>query len=182
MSGAAGGWGAPVVDVDGAGQPTGLVAEIDPMLPIPEPDEAAVERYVTDTFRDLFGTYGVTTFGGMVESTANAALLDRLIGSGRLPARAAMYLMSPAALPLAEVRDTTGAGDAFAGGLVGYLAGKSWRERGCFAEGMAVATAVASLVVEEYGVAGLAVDRHDELVSRCRLLREAMQFDPPLVG
>lgn len=105
MSGAAGGWGAPVVDVDGAGQPTGLVAEIDPMLPIPEPDEAEVERYVAGTFRDLFGTYGVTTFGEMVESTANAALLDRLISDGRLPARAAMYLMSPAALPLAEATD-----------------------------------------------------------------------------
>jgi predicted amidohydrolase YtcJ len=105
MSGAAGGWGAPVVDVDSAGQPTGLVAEIDPMLPIPEPDEAAVENYVADTFRDLFGTYGVTTFGEMVESTAGAALLERLMASGRLPARAAMYLMSPAALPLAEATE-----------------------------------------------------------------------------
>jgi predicted amidohydrolase YtcJ len=100
MSGAAGGWGAPVVDVDSAGQPTGLVAEIDPMLPIPEPDEATVERYVADSFRDLFGVRGVTTFGEMVESTANAALLERLISSRRIQARAAMYLMAPAALPL----------------------------------------------------------------------------------
>jgi predicted amidohydrolase YtcJ len=102
MAGAAGGWGSPVVEVDGSGAPTGLVAEIDPMLPIPAPDAATVEGYVADTFHDLFTTHGVTSFGEMVESTDSAALLERLIASGRLPARAGLYLMSPAALPLAE--------------------------------------------------------------------------------
>ncbi|MDT7615372.1 MAG: hypothetical protein QOF00_2819 [Pseudonocardiales bacterium] len=102
MAGAAGGWGSPVVEVDGAGQPTGLVAEIDPMLPIPTPDAGTVEGYVADTFRDLFTVHGVTAFGEMVESTDGAALLERLTGSGRLPARAGLYLMSPAALPLSE--------------------------------------------------------------------------------
>ncbi|MCW2619507.1 MAG: hypothetical protein JWR28_2656, partial [Modestobacter sp.] len=81
MAGAAGGWGAPVVEVDGTGAPTGLVAEIDPMLPIPTPDAATVEGYVADTFHDLFTTHGVTSFGEMVESTDSAALLERLIAS-----------------------------------------------------------------------------------------------------
>lgn len=90
------------------------------------------------------------------------------------------WLLFPA-MPLAEVQDTTGAGDAFGGGLVGYLAGKEWRDRDRFAEGMAVATAIASLVVEEYGVAGLTADRRAELVSRCRLLQDAMRFDAPLI-
>ncbi|WGL51684.1 amidohydrolase family protein [Nocardioides sp. BP30] len=100
LSGAAGGWGAPIVDVDEHGEPTGLVAEIDPMLPIPEPDTAETEQYVAQTYAELFTRYGVTTIGEMVERLDTADLLSGLIGSGRMPARAVLYLMVPAALPL----------------------------------------------------------------------------------
>ncbi|MBD3236912.1 MAG: sugar kinase [Candidatus Eisenbacteria bacterium] len=90
------------------------------------------------------------------------------------------WLLFPA-LPLAEVEDTTGAGDSFAGGLVGYLASRSWRDREAFAEGLAVATAMASLVVESFGVTAIATDRREELISRCALLRDAMRFDAPAI-
>jgi predicted amidohydrolase YtcJ len=102
MSGAAGAWGSPVVDVDAIGQPTGLVAEIDPMLPIPELDAATIEHHIAATYHDLFTRNGVTTFGEMVESVAAAESYDRLIGSDRMHARGVMYLMSPAALPVRE--------------------------------------------------------------------------------
>jgi hypothetical protein len=105
LSGAAGGWGAPVVELDSTGHPTGLVAEIDPMLPIPEVDSAAAEDYLAGTFRDLFTRLGVTAFGEMVESTSAAAELDRLISTGRIRARGTGYLMIPAALPLAAAID-----------------------------------------------------------------------------
>jgi sugar/nucleoside kinase (ribokinase family) len=77
------------------------------------------------------------------------------------------------------VVDPTGAGDAFAGGLVGYLAGRDWRSRDRFAEGMALGTAVASLVVERFGVEGIAADRRAELRARCEALRGAMAFEIP---
>jgi predicted amidohydrolase YtcJ len=96
MSGAAGGWGSPVVELDTAGQPTGLVSEIDPFLPIPEPVTAAVEEYVAGTYHDLFTTHGVTTFGEMVESDLSVDTLDRLITKEQLPARGVLYAMSPA--------------------------------------------------------------------------------------
>ena len=102
LSGAAGGWGAPVVETDSAGQPTGLVAEIDPMLPIPEIDSATAEDYLAATYHDLFTRFGVTAFGEMIESTDAAAELDRLIATGRMPARGTAYLMVPAAMPLAD--------------------------------------------------------------------------------
>lgn len=102
LSGAAGGWGAPVVELDGTGQPTGLVAEIDPMLPIPEALPAAVDEFLAGTYRDLFTRFGVTAFGEMVESTRAASELDRLIGTGRIPARGTGYVMVPAAMPLSE--------------------------------------------------------------------------------
>lgn len=88
------------------------------------------------------------------------------------------WLLFPA-VPVPEAKDPTGAGDAFAGGLIGYLAGKDWRDRDCFAQGMAVGTGVASLVVEEYGVGGIASERRADLAARCALLRNAMCFDFP---
>lgn len=102
MSGAAGGWGAPVVEVDRSGEPTGLVAEIDPMLPIPQPGAAEIDRYIESGYQALFTRYGVTAFGEMAESRESVESLDRLIGSGRLPARGTGYVMSPAAMPLRE--------------------------------------------------------------------------------
>ncbi len=88
------------------------------------------------------------------------------------------WLLFPA-LPVTEVLDPTGAGDAFAGGLVGYLAGRDWRSRARFAEGMAIGTAVASLVVERFGVGGIAADRRPELRARCETLRAATGFEVP---
>jgi predicted amidohydrolase YtcJ len=101
LAGAAGGWGAPVVETDSAGQPTGLVAEIDPMLPISPPSPEEAQDYLADTYRELFTRAGVTTFGEMAESTAAAGELDTLIAGGRMTARGVLYLMVPAALPLA---------------------------------------------------------------------------------
>ncbi len=88
------------------------------------------------------------------------------------------WLLFPA-LPVRVVQDPTGAGDAFAGGLVGYLAGRDWRSRDRFAEGMALGTAVASLVVEHFGVGGIVADRSAELRARCLALRAAMAFELP---
>jgi sugar/nucleoside kinase (ribokinase family) len=82
-------------------------------------------------------------------------------------------------LPLTTVVDPTGAGDAFAGGLIGFVAGRDWRQRDVFAPALAVATAIASLVVEEIGVGGLARDRGTEIRSRCARLREMTEFEVP---
>lgn len=105
MAGAAGGWGSPVVDVDEHGEPTGLVAEIDPMLPIPELDADRIDSCIESTYRDLFTRYGVTTFGEMVESLDAADSLDRLISSSRLQARGVLYAMVPALKPLTEATE-----------------------------------------------------------------------------
>ncbi|OCB07848.1 hypothetical protein A5717_30045 [Mycolicibacterium porcinum] len=105
MSGAAGGWGAPVVELDSHGEPTGLVAEIDPMLPIPQPGQDRIDDYIESAYREQFTRYGVTTFGEMAESREAAETLDRLIASDRLRARGVFYAMAPAAMPLQEAVD-----------------------------------------------------------------------------
>jgi len=83
------------------------------------------------------------------------------------------------AYPVNSAQDPTGAGDSYAGGLLGYLAGKDWRNRDRFAEGMAVATAMASLVVEQFGVGSIRDNRQQELRERVAYLQRATAFDIP---
>ncbi len=54
-------------------------------------------------------------------------------------------------LPVEEVKDPTGAGDSFAGGLVGYLAKRNRFDFDTLKQGVIVGSAMASLNVEEFG-------------------------------
>ncbi len=90
------------------------------------------------------------------------------------------WLLFPA-LPVNDVLDPTGAGDAFAGGLLGALNGVDWRQREAFATAMATGTAVASLVVERFGVDGIARRQPEQVRARCAALREAMRFEVPSI-
>jgi sugar/nucleoside kinase (ribokinase family) len=83
------------------------------------------------------------------------------------------------AYPLEIVKDPTGGGDAFAGGVIGYLAGSGSFGEEAMRESLLHGTAVASFVVEEFGpraLYGLPKSRLEERVSFLRsmmgLLRE----------
>jgi sugar/nucleoside kinase (ribokinase family) len=79
------------------------------------------------------------------------------------------------AYPVTDVRDPTGAGDSFAGGLMGYLARAGSLEQPVFKSALATATVLASFVVEDFGVRRLLAARREEIDSRyreyCSLLR-----------
>jgi len=79
------------------------------------------------------------------------------------------------AYPITDVRDPTGAGDSFAGGLMGCLARSGSLEGSSFKSALATATVLASFVVEDFGVRRLLLARREEIDSRyreyCSLLR-----------
>lgn len=52
--------------------------------------------------------------------------------------------------PVTELRDPTGAGDVFAGGMLGYLAAVDRRDFASIKKAMAYGTIVASLTVEDF--------------------------------
>ncbi|WAL49501.1 amidohydrolase [Rhodococcus pyridinivorans] len=92
-------WGRPVIDVDKSGRPTGLVAEIDRHLGIPEPDhDELVEAFAT-TYRTEFLRYGVTTIGEMLESEHYLDALSAASTDGSVPARFGLYAMAPSFAP-----------------------------------------------------------------------------------
>ena len=70
------------------------------------------------------------------------------------------------ALPLRDVSDPTGAGDTFAGGLMGYLAAKGEASPENIKTGMVYGSAVASRAVEAFGADELAKATRSDLDER----------------
>ncbi len=89
------------------------------------------------------------------------------------------------AFPLERVVDPTGAGDTFAGGVVGYVASQlaSQSERqvdhALLSTAMAYGTAVASFNVEEFGTERVARLGFDEVAARVSELHRMTQFTHP---
>ncbi len=82
------------------------------------------------------------------------------------------------AYPLETVIDPTGAGDSFAGGLVGYLAAHPGEplSDGLLRRAMAYATVLASFNVEQFGTDRVASLTGREIVARAHELRAMTQF------
>ena len=79
------------------------------------------------------------------------------------------------ACPLAVVKDPTGAGDAFAGGLMGYLASSGKRSLEAIRRGLTYGTVTASVAVEDFSVEPFRLvtrqalnDRHDAFLRTIR--------------
>lgn len=87
------------------------------------------------------------------------------------------------AYPLEKVVDPTGAGDAFAGGLAGYIASQRGRavDHALLATAMAYGTSVASFNVEEFGTERVARLSLEEVNARVDELHRMTQFTHPSV-
>jgi sugar/nucleoside kinase (ribokinase family) len=84
-------------------------------------------------------------------------------------------------LLLEDVRDPTGAGDSFAGGLLGYLdsAGAESPDGTALRRAMAYGTVLASFNVEEFGTERVAGLRREEIEDRYAELRTMTHFELP---
>jgi sugar/nucleoside kinase (ribokinase family) len=80
------------------------------------------------------------------------------------------------AYPTPDVIDPTGAGDSFAGGVLGYLESDDSPPPGRLRRGMAFGTVVASLTVEDFGLARLQRTSRTEIDARLEQYREMLNF------
>ncbi len=81
------------------------------------------------------------------------------------------------AYPVTDLRDPTGAGDSFAGALVGALAAQGHTSFAAIRRAMVYATATASLTVEDFSFARIAAEGAGELIEqRAKNLRELTAF------
>ena len=87
--------------------------------------------------------------------------------------------------PLEEVIDPTGAGDAFAGGLLGYLSKVEPQQDGHYAtdeikRGVVHGNIIGSYVCEDFSIDRLRTLTMDDVATRYRRLVEYSHFDPQL--
>ena len=81
------------------------------------------------------------------------------------------------AVPLEDVFDPTGAGDSFAGGLVGYLAATGDFSEASLRRGIAFGTVLASFTVQDFGVRSLCSVHAAEITACYERLRHLAHFD-----
>jgi cytidine kinase len=80
------------------------------------------------------------------------------------------------AYPLFDVRDPTGAGDAFAGGLMGYLASSGQRSLEAVRRGLTWGTVCASVAVQDFSVEPFRRVSKDQLNARHDAFLHAIRF------
>ena len=80
------------------------------------------------------------------------------------------------AVPLEEPHDPTGAGDSFAGGFMGYLAGAGKHDDAHLRRAMVYGTVMGSFAVEEFGPRRLLRLKSKEIHARARHLWKLSQF------
>jgi sugar/nucleoside kinase (ribokinase family) len=85
------------------------------------------------------------------------------------------YFTAPG-YPLEEVRDPTGAGDTFAGGLIGYLARCDEVDDGNLRRAIICGSVMASFVVEDFSLEGLFRLSPEEIASRYHEIRSMTRF------
>ncbi len=80
------------------------------------------------------------------------------------------------AYPLDAEVDPTGAGDTFAGALMGFLANEGTLDRSTLRRGLMMAATVASFCVEDVGTRRIGALGRDEIASRLEELRTLVHF------
>ena len=83
---------------------------------------------------------------------------------------------STPAYPLTQVTDPTGAGDSFAGGMMGYLASIEDTSEEAIRSAMVYGTVVASFNIEDFSINRQKDVQFSEISSRYRELQEAVRF------
>ena len=85
------------------------------------------------------------------------------------------FFMLPG-FPTKEVKDPTGAGDAFAGAFMGYLASVGKTDAKFMRTAIAYGTVTASLVIEGFSMSSIATVGKTVIDARLALLRKMTEF------
>jgi cytidine kinase len=80
------------------------------------------------------------------------------------------------AFPADKVVDPTGAGDSFAGGLMGYMATQGTASSATIKRALAFGTVVASFTIADFSLSGLQKATRDAIDDRWHAFKQAMSF------
>jgi sugar/nucleoside kinase (ribokinase family) len=126
--------------------------------------------------RQLSGEYSLVKAAKVIMAMGPDFLIIKKGEHGALLFHGQEVFFAPA-LPLEEVFDPTGAGDTFAGGFLGYLAGTRDVTYENMKSAVIYGSAMASFVVEKFGPERLLAVKKEEIRNRCRSFLELVQVD-----
>ncbi|VDC33614.1 amidohydrolase [Pseudogemmobacter humi] len=92
--------GPPQVERDAGGEPTGVVKEMDMLLPLPTVAADDLKPALEAGIRESFTRYGVTCIGEISETTEGMQAFSELAEEGRLPAAMRFYIWAPGTMKL----------------------------------------------------------------------------------
>ncbi|MEG6510265.1 amidohydrolase [Methyloligella sp. 2.7D] len=92
--------GLPHVERDENGDPTGVVKEMDTLLPFPGVERHQLKTALKEGLRKYFTRFGVTTIGEISETIDGLESMDELAAEGELPTAMRIYLWAPGTLTI----------------------------------------------------------------------------------
>ena len=128
--------------------------------------------------RQLSGVYPLPEAGKIILGMGPKRIIIKRGENGAMMMDKECMFWVPA-VPLADATDPTGAGDSFAGALVGYLASVGDLSQQSFCRAIYVGTAVASFNVQAVGTARLARLERNDVQERIALLTSMTHLEPP---
>lgn len=129
--------------------------------------------------RQLSGQAHLVQAARAIQAMGPANVVIKRGEAGALMVHGDALFVAPA-YPLAEVRDPTGAGDSFAGSLVGYLARCGRIDADSLRQAVAVGTVMASFVIEDFSLDRLRALPFAELQARAEQFVGLVQLDRTL--
>lgn len=92
-----GAMGSAVLETEN-GEPTGVVSEVDALLPIQDPKSLDLGRILADGAEALFTRFGVTVVGDISGSIEGQREIASLVEAGRIPQRIESFVCAPGTL------------------------------------------------------------------------------------
>jgi len=126
--------------------------------------------------RQLSGEYSLVKAAAVILEMGPKYLIIKKGEHGALLFGEGQIFSAPA-LPLAEVFDPTGAGDAFAGGFIGYLAKVKTINFNNMKNAVIYGSALASFCVEKFGTERLQTLTKEEIEARLNAFVSLAKFD-----
>ncbi len=129
--------------------------------------------------RQLSGEYSLLKAAHKIMTMGPKTLVIKKGEHGALLFQGEKIFFVPA-LPLEDVNDPTGAGDTFAGGMMGYLAGTDDTSFENMKRAIVCGSALASCCVEEFGITNLKKLKFSDIRARVDQFKALVNFDAEL--
>jgi hypothetical protein len=126
--------------------------------------------------RMLAGEHNLITAAGKITKLGPSVVVIKKGESGSIIRSKNGDLFVLPAYPATIVKDPTGAGDSFAGGFMGYLAGQNKTDFATLKKAVAYGTVVASFTIADFSLKGLTKTTRHDIDNRLNELSKLVKF------